>query len=147
MDAVPLAGLIDKVKEVAGLMPILKKVNARQVNLEMEINRFISRSEEEFLYKDQLTVDFGEFQRDIVGMVQEFLNNFQEDIKKEISNYATEESVVKRLAAKATSSEYGAMLRDFRGIQYDLNPLLDRKRVLTEFIRKVQNFEDEESEI
>ena len=61
MDAVPLAGLIDKVKEVAGLMPILKKVNARQVNLEMEINRFISRSEEEFLYKDQLTVDFGEF--------------------------------------------------------------------------------------
>ena len=61
MDAVPLAGLIDKVKEVAGLMPILKKVNTRQVNLEMEINRFISRSEEEFLYKDQLTVDFGEF--------------------------------------------------------------------------------------
>ena len=61
MNAVPLTGLIDKIKKVAGLMPILKKVNKRQIDLEMEINRFITRSEEDFLLKDQLTVDFGEF--------------------------------------------------------------------------------------
>ena len=61
MNAVPLTGLIDKIKKVAGLMPILKKVNKRQIDLEMEINRFITRTEEDFLLKDQLTVDFGEF--------------------------------------------------------------------------------------
>lgn len=39
-EGVPLSGLIAKVKEVAGLMPILKKVNSKQIYMEMNLTRF-----------------------------------------------------------------------------------------------------------
>ena len=52
MDGIPLSGLIEKVKEVAGLMPILKKVYSKQIDMEMGIHQFMAACDDNYLYKE-----------------------------------------------------------------------------------------------
>ena len=133
-DGIPLANLVDKVREVAGLMPILKKVFKKQIDLELGVENFMATCRDEFLYQDQQTVWFSEFRRDITGMVQDFLKDCETRVNDRLAICPTEDSVAKRLKIKATSADYGELVREFRQLQRDLNPLIEKGHTLYRFI-------------
>ena len=100
-EGVPLSGLVTRVKEVSGLMPILKKVYSKQIEMEMIQHRFMAACDDNYLYKEQLDVDFGSFQAMIMKMVKDHLDENRRLVNERLSICPTEESVKNRLMRKA----------------------------------------------
>ena len=65
-------------------MPVLKKVFNKQIKMEMDIRHFLDDFGQSYLLKTQLGIDFGAFQRDIIEIVQERLNKYDEKIEEKI---------------------------------------------------------------
>ena len=133
-DGIPLTGLIGKLKEVSGLMPILKKVYSKQIEMEMDVHRFMAACEDNFLYKEQLDVDFGSNQKEIMAMVKERLDEHLKIVEERIMICPTDASVIERLKQKASTNEYGGLCKSIAELRGNLAPLIDKGYVLKRFI-------------
>lgn len=45
-EGIPMSGLVSKLKDVSGLMPVLKRVVEKQVEIELILNRFMENSKD-----------------------------------------------------------------------------------------------------
>ena len=73
-EGIPLVGLISKVKEISGLMPILKKIMNRQIEQEMFLGRWEQELQSKYLLKTQMTVDFSAFEQEVETRVKNRLD-------------------------------------------------------------------------
>ena len=75
IDNMPMSGLQEKLKQVAGLFPILQKVFGRQVDIDNRLSllEFMPMSGK-FLTQENFDVDYMEFQNRIVKLINERLD-------------------------------------------------------------------------
>ena len=75
IDNMPMSGLQEKLKEVAGLFPILQKVFGRQVDIDNRLSllEFMPMSGK-FLTQENFDVDYQEFQNRIIKLINERLD-------------------------------------------------------------------------
>ena len=74
-------------------------------------------------------------------MVREHLNVSEKTCNERMAICPTEDSVSERFKIKATSAEYGGLVKEFRQLQKDLNPLIEKGHTLHRFINQVTDFE------
>ena len=113
---IPLMGLVEQLREVTGLMPILKRVYSKQIEMEMIQHRFMAACDDNYLYKEQRDVDFGDFQNMIMKTVQERCNENLKKVHEQLSICAEEKSVVDRLKEKASIYQCGEIWKELRGL-------------------------------
>lgn len=73
-------------------------------------------------------------------MVRDHLNASEKKVEERLNVCPTEDSVAKRFAIKATSADYGGLVREFRELQRNLNPLIEKGYTLTRFIKQVTTY-------
>ena len=135
-----LTQLIEKMKELAGLKPLLKKVWNKHFEIEMDIDH-IRRRSEDFMTDLNLNVQWGIFTKEMRDLVKELHQEQDTKFDDKIKILAVESEVQKRLDAKCTKYDYGAIMLQFLDIKNSLQPLIEKKETLDKFISQVNKHE------
>ena len=106
-------------------MPILKKINSRQVEHDLRFERWMETSKL-FLTEEDLNVDWEHFRRQVMDEVIERLKSHEEKIDEKLKLMSTEESVSYRLSRKAQSTDYGSLFKEIADFRIKLGPLIER---------------------
>ena len=114
-----LTQLIEKMKELAGLKPLLKKVWNKHFEIEMDIDH-IRRRSEDFMTDLNLNVQWGIFTKEMRDLVKELHLNQDAKIDDKIKVFALESEVKERLESKCTKYDYGALMLQFVDIKTSL---------------------------
>ena len=131
-----MAGLSMRLKEVSGLMPVLRQVVDKQIDIDIKMNRLMEVSDE-FLTQVNLDVEWQRFQNKVTDLVKERLDEQEKKLTESLKAFALKSEVEERLSKKASSYDYGNLYRDVLDLRLSLNPLIERKHTLEKFIAQV----------
>lgn len=143
-DAIPLTGLISKVKEISGLMPVVKKVFNRVCDHELQVNRMLDRLANEMVSETQLETEWQNFLNECMNMVKARLADHDKKIEDKLKILPTEESVAERLDKKASKVDYGNLYKEIADFRLSLGPLIERSWTLRRFVDQVVSYEQKE---
>jgi len=142
-EGVPLVGLVSKVKEISGTMPIIKKLFSKQVELESYMRHFMDYNQGQFLTVDHVDVKDQRLRDDVMKMVIERVDKHTKAVDEKMKIFAIEEDVTERLEFKSNKYDYGEVKRQIAGLLTSLNPLLQghKQFTLEKFIEQVNKME------
>ena len=137
MDAIPLTNLVEKLKEVAGLMPMLRKFQERQIEQDAFFYRWEQTFAENYLLKVDMDIDFGKFQLEMEDRLKRRLDTYDIKMEAMLDSLATKQYVDNGLEKKAAANHMGYLLKEIADFRESLSPLFERKFILTSLINKV----------
>ena len=88
-EGIPLSGLIERVREISGLMPILKKIQNRQLEQDMFFLRWEQELEDKYLLKTQMDVDFSAFEQLVESRVKNRLDAYDMRVEQLLGKCVT----------------------------------------------------------
>lgn len=122
-------------------MPILKKVFSKQVELDMNVGRFMIEFPKQCPTLVDLDVQWQRFLNECMDDVTERLKKQSKMVEDKINKCPTEEWIEDRLRVKASTGDYGSLAKDIRDLRIALDPLIEKNLTLRRFIDKVEMFE------
>ena len=128
-----LTHLMEEMRDLAGLKPLLTKVWDKHYALESLIDKML-RQRAEFLTEFNLQDQWNIFTNEMRDLVKELHLNQDAKVDDKIKLLALESEVQKRLDTKSSKIDYGSLHYQFIDIRNSLLPLIDKKSTLEKFI-------------